>query len=381
MNSRLMPVALIAVAVVGAANGSMVRVPDEHRSIGAAMHACSEGDTIRLAPGIYKEQVTLIDRLALIGDSREDVIIVGKENQPVVEGANGALLRNVTVKGGSAGIRCENEVMTIEGNLITENRETGIHSLVSLPMIRNNVIVRNDWTGIYCESANALKTRIEHNVIAENRYCGISLAGTSQMIIRNNIICNNGEFAVWVSAESRRTRIEYNVLFNNRRQHNQYASVSRSNLNLDPVFPIVRADVYDYLKPPRRSFKGMGAGGADIGLVSGEQLAGEARDKDRDGVPDDADQCPGVAEDKDGFQDDDGCPDFDNDGDGFYDNQERCDNEAEDVDGFEDLDGCPDPDNDRDGIPDTDDRCPDQAETVNGYKDDDGCPDEKPAGE
>lgn len=381
MKSRLLMVAFIAVAVAGIANGAEVRVPDQHRSIAAAVHACEEGDTIRLAPGVYKEQVILIDKVVLIGDSREEVIIVGKENQPVIEGANGAVVRNLTVKGGSVGIRCENKVMTIEGNLITENRETGIHSLVSLPMIRNNIIVRNDWTGIYCESANALKTRIEHNIIAENRYSGITLAGKSQLIIQNNIICHNGEFAVWVSQESRRTRIEYNVLFNNRRQHNQYASVGKTNLTVDPVFPVVRSDVYNYLKPPRRSFKGMGKGGVDIGLVSEDQLAGESRDKDRDGVADEADQCPGVAEDKDGFQDDDGCPDFDNDGDGFYDSQERCDNEPEDVDGFEDLDGCPDPDNDRDGIPDGGDRCPNQAETVNGYKDDDGCPDEKPAGE
>ncbi|MBD3242735.1 MAG: DUF1565 domain-containing protein [Chitinivibrionales bacterium] len=381
MNRRFLPIGLVAAMAVVAARGGVLRVPDEHRSIGAAMHACHEGDTIRLAPGIYKEQVVLLDRVALIGDIREEVIIVGKENEPVVEGANGALVRAVTIKGGSAGIRCENKVMTIEGNLITENREAGIHALVSLPMIRNNVIVRNDWTGIYCESANALKTRVEHNVIAENRYSGITLAGKSQMIIQNNIICNNGEFGVWLSAESRRTRIEYNAFFNNRRRHNQYARVGNTNQTLDPMFPPVRADVYNYLKPPERSFEGMGRDGAAIGLVSEEQLARDIKDKDRDGVPDDVDQCAGMAEDKDGFQDDDGCPDFDNDGDGFYDRQERCDNEPEDVDGFEDLDGCPDPDNDHDGIPDTDDRCPDQAETVNGYKDDDGCPDEKPGGE
>lgn len=66
----------------------------------------------------------------------------------------------------------------------------------------------------------------------------------------------------------------------------------------------------------------------------------------------------------------------DTDGDGIHDADDRCPEAAEDVDGFEDLDGCPDPDTDRDGIPDAEDRCPDAAETLNGVDDEDGCPDE-----
>ena len=65
----------------------------------------------------------------------------------------------------------------------------------------------------------------------------------------------------------------------------------------------------------------------------------------------------------------------DADGDGIADDADDCPEMAEDFDHFEDDDGCPDEDNDGDGIPDTQDQCPNQAETVNGIKDDDGCPD------
>jgi OmpA-OmpF porin, OOP family len=102
-------------------------------------------------------------------------------------------------------------------------------------------------------------------------------------------------------------------------------------------------------------------------------------DNDGDGIPDALDKCPNDPEDKDGFQDDDGCPDLDNDKDGIPDNLDKCPNEPEDKDGFEDQDGCPDPDNDKDGIPDAVDKCPNQPETVNHYQDEDGCPDEVPA--
>lgn len=66
----------------------------------------------------------------------------------------------------------------------------------------------------------------------------------------------------------------------------------------------------------------------------------------------------------------------DRDGDGIPDDADKCPNDPEDKDGFEDQDGCPDPDNDGDGIPDVKDACPNEPETVNGIKDDDGCPDE-----
>ncbi len=98
-------------------------------------------------------------------------------------------------------------------------------------------------------------------------------------------------------------------------------------------------------------------------------------DRDGDGIPDNVDKCPDQPEDKDGFQDEDGCPDPDNDGDGIPDNVDLCPNDPEDKDGFEDADGCPDPDNDHDRIPDKDDKCPNEPETYNGYQDEDGCPD------
>jgi outer membrane protein OmpA-like peptidoglycan-associated protein len=95
-------------------------------------------------------------------------------------------------------------------------------------------------------------------------------------------------------------------------------------------------------------------------------------DGDHDGVGE-GDRCPDQAEDQDHFEDDDGCPEDDNDGDTIPDQDDRCPNEDEDRDGFEDADGCPEPDNDRDGLLDEDDRCPREAEDRDGFEDDDGC--------
>ncbi|MBS1123841.1 MAG: putative internalin, partial [Deltaproteobacteria bacterium] len=128
----------------------------------------------------------------------------------------------------------------------------------------------------------------------------------------------------------------------------------------------------------------LGARGDDLrfttGLTWAPQPAGASapgrNDQDGDGVPNSLDGCKDEPEDKDGFQDEDGCPDRDNDGDGIADPDDSCPNAPEDKDGFEDGDGCPELDNDKDGILDTTDRCPDQAEDKDGFEDEDGCPDE-----
>ncbi len=68
-----------------------------------------------------------------------------------------------------------------------------------------------------------------------------------------------------------------------------------------------------------------------------------------------------------------GGPDLD--ADGIPDHSDRCPDVPEDRDGFEDADGCPEMDNDKDGIDDMNDQCPNQPETKNGRQDADGCPD------
>ena len=154
---------------------------------------------------------------------------------------------------------------------------------------------------------------------------------------------------------------------------------------------------------------------AGTGVPAARAIAGvsyyhEIGDKDGDGIGDRDDKCPTIAEDKDGFEDEDGCPDEDNDKDSIPDAKDKCPNQAETVNSFQDEDGCPDdvpdrdkdgiadgedmcpddggksvirskgpyfgcPDRDGDGVPDKTDKCPDQPEDTDGFEDLDGCPD------
>jgi outer membrane protein OmpA-like peptidoglycan-associated protein len=129
--------------------------------------------------------------------------------------------------------------------------------------------------------------------------------------------------------------------------------------------------------------------GAGVGLISGygtpavrafggltwKPTSEGIKDTDKDGFIDPEDQCPLKPEDKDQFEDQDGCPDPDNDQDQVLDVDDQCPLEPEDKDQFEDEDGCPDPDNDQDQILDAVDQCPMKPEDKDQFEDEDGCPD------
>ncbi len=101
------------------------------------------------------------------------------------------------------------------------------------------------------------------------------------------------------------------------------------------------------------------------------------RDRDTDGIADGDDACPLEPEDRDGFEDEDGCPDLDNDQDGLADADDACPDEP----GPEEHRGCPD--RDGDGLSDRDDACPDEPgpEALQGCpdRDGDGVPDHRDA--
>ncbi|MBK9033725.1 MAG: OmpA family protein [Myxococcales bacterium] len=120
-----------------------------------------------------------------------------------------------------------------------------------------------------------------------------------------------------------------------------------------------------------------GIGSPDLRLFVSVGYAPDTRDSDGDGVANNRDRCPNAAEDKDGFEDGDGCPDDDNDGDRRDDAHDKCPDVSEDFDGWDDDDGCPEYDNDGDEIKDLEDKCPMDPEDHKEPFPTDGCPSDK----
>ena len=375
-----------ALLLSGTAMARIINVPGEFSKIGDALGNADAGDTIKVARGTYNENITLVMGVILKGEDPLTTIIDGGRNGPTVMGTSGAEMSHFTVRNGLEGILCENAAPYIHHCYVMDNHATGIGAFISLPHLRNNVVYGNRWSGILAWGAKSLDAYIEHNVVLRNGYSGLALKGPTNVVARNNIFMENHYYGVFADPAAGQTKVEYNNIYKNYYPFNHFIKVNRTNVSLDPKFmnhSLSKPNFYCQSTSPMLK---RGKGKLDIGLTTvevqkEEEQAEETRnpDSDADGLCD-----PWVSEEGVSDKYASVCTGIDN-----------CPEEAEDFDGYQDDDGCPDADNDRDGLCDPwveakgmlsnfahvcqgVDRCPEQAESQNGYKDDDGCPDEVP---
>ena len=375
-----------ALLLSGTAMARIINVPGEFQKIGDALGNADAGDTIKVARGTYNENITLVMGVILKGEDPLTTIIDGGRNGPTVMGTSGAEMSHFTVRNGLEGILCENAAPYIHHCYVMDNHATGIGAFISLPHLRNNVVYGNRWSGILAWGAKSLDAYIEQNVVLRNGYSGLALKGPTNVVARNNIFMENHYYGVFADPAAGQTKVEYNNIYKNYYPFNHFIKVNRTNVSLDPKFinhSLSKPNFYCQSTSPMLK---RGKGKLDIGLttvevVKEEEAVEETRnpDSDADGLCD-----PWVSEEGVSDKYASVCTGIDN-----------CPEEAEDFDGYQDDDGCPDADNDRDGLCDPwveakgmlanfahvcqgVDRCPEQAESQNGYKDDDGCPDEVP---
>ena len=375
-----------ALLLSGNAMARIINVPGEFSKIGDALGNADAGDTIKVARGTYNENITLVMGVVLKGEDPLTTIIDGGRNGPTVMGTSGAEMSHFTVRNGLEGILCENAAPYIHHCYVMDNHATGIGAFISLPHLRNNVVYGNRWSGILAWGAKSLDAYIEHNVVLRNGYSGLALKGPTNVVARNNIFMENHYYGVFADPAAGQTKVEYNNIYKNYYPFNHFIKVNRTNVSLDPKFmnhSLSKPNFYCQSTSPMLK---RGKGKLDIGLTTvevqkEEEPVEETRnpDSDADGLCD-----PWVSEEGVSDKYASVCTGIDN-----------CPEEAEDFDGYQDDDGCPDADNDRDGLCDPwveakgmlsnfahvcqgVDRCPEQAESQNGYKDDDGCPDEVP---
>lgn len=372
--------------LTGTASAKVINVPGDYPKIADALGNADAGDTILVRRGVYNENISLIMGVVLKGEDPVTTIIDGGRRGPTVMGTSGAEISHFTIRNGLEGVLCENAAPYIHHCYIIDNKATGIGAFISLPHVRNNVVYGNRWSGILAWGAKSLDAYIEQNVVLRNGYSGLALKGPSNIVARNNIFMENHYYGVFADPAAGQTRIEYNNIYKNYYPFNRFIKVNRTNVSLDPVFISPSLSKPNFYCGPSSPMLKRGKGKLDIGLTPMDAIQKETEveetrnpDTDGDGLCD-----PWVAEEGLSEKYASICTGVDN-----------CPDEAEDFDGYQDDDGCPDPDNDRDGLCDPwvqakglsakyahictgVDLCPDQPETMNGYKDDDGCPDEVP---
>ncbi len=210
-----------AISCVSFAGAETINVPADFGSIGEAVGVATDGDTIVIGPGIYREEIDLRSSINLIGMDPERCVIrgVSKEKGKVVITVHGnSCLSGLTIMESSTGVHVKSGAFVrIENSHITGNAGDGVgfdHDFNSYIYMRGCLIAQNG-DGVDLESTQGviLESRFIDNgddgidydgdagvlvygcVFAENRDDGIEirLLKETHAIIINSAFRHNGE--------------------------------------------------------------------------------------------------------------------------------------------------------------------------------------------
>jgi parallel beta-helix repeat protein len=253
----------VGIALAIPALAKTIEVPKDYQTIQAAINAAQPGDLILIAPGIYKENLTIRKSIELRG-ADAGVIVDGSRarNTPtiLIQRTRDVVIQNLEITGGRRGIQVErSRDVIIKNNLIQKNRRQGIlvtdnsqgtqiienkifdtapdeGNVLGNGIILNgdknaqvlkNFIARSAWSGLRLLSAVA---HIEGNTFEENQYYGIEIWPNwvdspdvpSQATVLDNTLKSNVRAGIFITEESIAVIENNQILDTARDKDNQY---------------------------------------------------------------------------------------------------------------------------------------------------------------
>jgi len=253
----------VVIALAIPAIAGTIEVPKDYQTIQAAINAAQPGDLILIAPGTYKENLTIRKSLELRGTDA-GVIIDGSRARSaptiLIQRTRDVVIQNLEITGGRRGIQVErSRDVIIKNNIIRKNRRQGIlitdnsqgtqiienkifdtapdeGNVLGNGIILNgdknaqvlkNFIARSAWSGLRLLSAVA---HIEGNTFEENQHYGIEIWPNwvdspdvpSQATVRNNTLKGNVRAGIFITEESIAIIENNQILDTARDRDNQY---------------------------------------------------------------------------------------------------------------------------------------------------------------
>ena len=173
-------------------NCEILKVPQNFKTIQAAINSASNGDTVLVSEGIYDERLVIRIGITLLGEGPEFTRIRGN----IIIGADSCVISGFTIMQSGPqffAIRCDSTSPTIRKNIIARNGG-GIYLVNSDAIIEQNLIVENDngsdygTIAIYCLSG---KPVIQNNTISNNNARFGIVCDNSNPLVMYNIISHN----------------------------------------------------------------------------------------------------------------------------------------------------------------------------------------------
>ena len=221
-----------------------------YRNIQHAVNQAVTGDTILVLPGTYYEFVQINDKeLVLTSEymftslfsSIQNTVIQDEADEAVVGIYNGGNTEIVglTLNSGTHALAIDNSSPMIRNNILKESAWSGISvSGGSNPRIHNNLIIHNSHDGISFSGSNG---EVVNNTFYSNAHGlqgwesgAIACRDGSDPMIKNNIMMRNNSFGVYVTDGN--PDVSYNDVYEFNEGPYDNCSSTGGEMELHPLF-------------------------------------------------------------------------------------------------------------------------------------------------
>jgi plastocyanin len=179
-----------ALRPVKQASGVTRRVPEDHRTIQAAVDAARPGDLVLVGPGVYREEVKVtIPSLVIRGRDRNQVVVDGEFRRPnaISITADGVAVENLTVRNALVNGLFWTGVRGYRASFVTayNNKDYGIYAFDSVDgLFERSYASGSPDSGFYigqCRPCDAVIDRVvaERNALG---YSGTNAGGNLQIV-------------------------------------------------------------------------------------------------------------------------------------------------------------------------------------------------------
>jgi len=172
-------------------------------TINQALAKASNGDTIVVGPGVYRERVVLNPGITLKAQILHKAIIDGGKYGTVVKLQKKSSISGFQIRNGEIGVFSKTRSTSVTQCQIVNNRQTGIMCVRNIAKIEDNTIVFNGASGIDLYDVTTTSGYINHNTIAYNSNNGIRVGGRSSVVIQNNIIAFNDRLGLSIEGKGK----------------------------------------------------------------------------------------------------------------------------------------------------------------------------------